>query len=233
MQQYFAVNKKDNELILNKTDENHIKNVMRFKPKDEVIVVYNNTMYDCEFTDNLLIAKIKNIIKKKNNNRKITAYIPILQEEKMSFIIEKGTEMGITDFIPIQFLRCKYRLKSETEDKKLIRWSRIAKEAAEQSRQIQIPIIHRVQTVDTINPLNGVNILCSLDKNNVKPLKQILNINNVCDTINLLFGPEGGITEEEENKLVEKGFIKTNLGNMVLRTETVIIYLMSIINYLS
>lgn len=233
MQQYFAVNKKDNELILNKTDENHIKNVMRFKPKDEVIVVYNNTMYDCEFTDNLLIAKIKNIIKEKNNNRKITAYIPILQEEKMSFIIEKGTEMGITDFIPIQFLRCKYRLKSETEDKKLIRWSRIAKEAAEQSRQIQIPIIHRVQTVDTINPLNGVNILCSLDKNNVKPLKQILNINNVCDTINLLFGPEGGITEEEENKLVEKGFIKTSLGNMVLRTETVIIYLMSIINYLS
>ncbi len=233
MQQYFAVNKKDNELILNKTDENHIKNVMRFKPKDEVIVVYNNTMYDCEFTDNLLIAKIKNIIKEKNNNRKITAYIPILQEEKMSFIIEKGTEMGITDFIPIQFLRCKYRLKSETEDKKLIRWSRIAKEAAEQSRQIQIPIIHRVQIVDTINPLNGVNILCSLDKNNVKPLKQILNINNVCDTINLLFGPEGGITEEEENKLVEKGFIKTSLGNMVLRTETVIIYLMSIINYLS
>ena len=233
MQQYFAVNKKDNELILNKTDENHIKNVMRFKPKDEVIVVYNNTMYDCEFTDNLLIAKIKNIIKEKNNNRKITAYIPILQEEKMSFIIEKGTEMGITDFIPIQFLRCKYRLKSETEDKKLIRWSRIAKEAAEQSRQIQIPIIHRVQTIDTINLLNGVNILCSLDKNNVKPLKQILNINNVCDTINLLFGPEGGITEEEENKLVEKGFIKTSLGNMVLRTETVIIYLMSIINYLS
>ena len=233
MQQYFAVNKKDNELILNKTDENHIKNVMRFKPKDEVIVVYNNTMYDCEFTDNLLIAKIKNIIKERNDNRKITAYIPILQEEKMSFIIEKGTEMGVTDFIPIQFLRCKYRLKSETEDKKLIRWSRIAKEAAEQSRQIQIPIIHRVQTVDTINPLNGVNILCSLDKNNVKPLKQILNINNVCDTINLLFGPEGGITEEEENKLVEKGFIKTNLGNMVLRTETVIIYLMSIINYLS
>ena len=233
MQQYFAVDKKDNELILNKTDENHIKNVMRFKPKDEVIVVYNNTMYNCEFTDNLLITKIKNTIKERNDNRKITAYIPILQEEKMSFIIEKGTEMGITDFIPVQFLRCKYKLKSEVEDKKITRWSRIAKEAAEQSRQIQIPNIHKVETVDTIEPLNGVNILCSLDKNNVKPIKQILNTNNVCGTINLLFGPEGGITEEEENKLVEKGFIKTSLGYMVLRTETVIIYLMSIINYLS
>ena len=233
MQQYFAVDKKDNELILNKTDENHIKNVMRFKPKDEVIVVYNNTMYNCEFTDNLLITKIKNIIKEKNNNKKITAYIPILQEEKMSFIIEKGTEMGITDFIPVQFLRCKYKLKSEAEDKKITRWSRIAKEAAEQSRQIQIPTIHKVETVDTIELLSGVNILCSLDKNNVKPIKQILNTNNVCGTINLLFGPEGGITEEEENKLVEKGFIKTSLGSMVLRTETVIIYLMSIINYLS
>lgn len=144
MQQYFAVDKKDDELILNKTDENHIKNVMRFKPKDEVLVVYNNTMYNCEFTDNLLITKIKNIIKEKNNSRKITAYIPILQEEKMSFIIEKGTEMGVTDFIPVQFLRCKYKLKSEMEDKKITRWSRIAKEAAEQSRQLQIPIVHKV-----------------------------------------------------------------------------------------
>ena len=222
MQQYFAVDKKDNELILNKTDENHIKNVMRFKQKDEVIVVYNNTMYNCEFTDNLLITKIKNTIKERNDNRKITAYIPILQEEKMSFIIEKGTEMGITDFIPVQFLRCKYKLKSEAEDKKITRWS-----------QIQIPTIHKVETIDTIEPLNGVNILCSLDKNNVKTIKQVLNTNNVCGTINMLFGPEGGITEEEENKLVEKGFIKTNLGSMVLRTETVIIYLMSIINYLS
>lgn len=233
MQQYFAVDKKDDELILNKTDENHIKNVMRFKPKDEVLVVYNNTMYNCEFTDNLLITKIKNIIKEKNNSRKITAYIPILQEEKMSFIIEKGTEMGVTDFIPVQFLRCKYKLKSEMEDKKITRWSRIAKEAAEQSRQLQIPIVHKVQAVDTIELLSDVNILCSLDKNNVKPIKQILNTDNVYDTINLLFGPEGGITEEEENKLVEKGFVKTSLGSMVLRTETVIIYLMSIINYLS
>ena len=233
MQQYFATDKKDNELILNKNDENHIKNVMRFKPKDEVIVVYDNIMYNCEFTDNLLIARIKNIIKENNNNRKITAYIPILQEEKMSFIIEKGTEMGITNFIPVQFSRCKYKLKSEAEYKKITRWTKIAKEAAEQSRQIQIPTIHKVKIVDTIEPLKGVNILCSLDKNNVKPIKQILNTNNVCGTINLLFGPEGGITKEEENTLVEKGFIKTSLGYMVLRTETVIIYLMSIINYLS
>ena len=70
MQQYFAVDKKNNELILNKIDENHIKNVMRFKPKDEVIVVYNNTMYNCEFTDNLLITKIKKRRKNEFYNRK-------------------------------------------------------------------------------------------------------------------------------------------------------------------
>ena len=113
------------------------------------------------------------------------------------------------------------------------RWKKIAKESAEQSRQIQIPIIHQIQSIDTIKLSNGVNILCSLDKNNVKPIKQILSTTNIYDTINLLFGPEGGITSEEENKLVQKGFIKTSLGDMVLRTETVIIYIMSIINYLS
>ena len=233
MQQYFAIEKNGDKLKLNKEDENHIRNVMRFKSHDEVIVVYDKVMYNCEFTDEPLVTKIKNIIKESKCERRIIAYIPILQEEKMSFVIEKGTEMGVTDFVPIQFLRCKYKIKKEIVDKKMNRWKKIAKESAEQSRQIQIPIIHQIQSIDTIKLSNGVNILCSLDKNDVKPIKQILSTTNIYDTINLLFGPEGGITSEEENKLVQKGFIKTSLGDMVLRTETVIIYIMSIINYLS
>lgn len=233
MQQYFSQHKDDNILKLDKEDENHIKNVMRFKPGEEVIVVHENIKYLCEFMENLLETRIKQILKENKKSRFITVYIPILQEEKMSFIIEKGTEMGIDEFIPVQFNRCKYKIKNEAKIKKLKRWGKIAKEAAEQSRQFRIPTIRDIQTIDALKPTNGVNILCSLDTNGVKPIKEVLNSNNVYGTINLLFGPEGGITNEEEDKLVEKGFIKTSLGDTVLRTETVIIYLTSIINYLS
>ena len=78
----------------------------------------------------------------------------------------------------------------------------------------------------------NVNILCSLDKENVKSINKVLTTRNVCDTISIAFGPEGGLTKKEEDILVSKGFIKTSLGENVLRTETVIINVCSIINYL-
>ena len=80
--------------------------------------------------------------------------------------------------------------------------------------------------------LCDVNIICSLDKENVKHISEVLTRNNIYGTIAIVFGPEGGITKDEENILVDKGFIKTSLGNRVLRTETVIIFLTSIIEYL-
>ena len=73
--------------------------------------------------------------------------------------------------------------------------------------------------------------MCSLDKENVKSIKKVLNEESICDKINLVFGPEGGISKTEENYLENIGFTKTSLGPNVLRTETVIINVCSVINY--
>ena len=75
--------------------------------------------------------------------------------------------------------------------------------------------------------------MCSLDKNNVKEIKNVLNEETLCDKISIVFGPEGGISPNEEEILVSNGFTKTSLGKNVLRTETVIINVCSIINYLN
>ena len=72
-----------------------------------------------------------------------------------------------------------------------------------------------------------------LDKEDVKQIKKVLNVDTLCDKISLVFGPEGGLSKEEEDILQSKGFIKTSLGNNILRTETVIINVCSIINYLN
>ena len=63
MQQYFSKEKKDNTLILNKEDLNHIKNVMRMKENDEIIVVYDNSSYICSLNRDLLSADINTTIK--------------------------------------------------------------------------------------------------------------------------------------------------------------------------
>ena len=74
--------------------------------------------------------------------------------------------------------------------------------------------------------------MCSLDKRDVKSISSILTLDNCNDTISLVFGPEGGLSKEEEINLSNKGFIKTSLGKDVLRTETVPLMVASIIKYL-
>lgn len=230
MQQYFSKKRNNNILYLDESDLHHIKNVMRIKPGDKLIVNYDGVSYNTILNEDYLSVNIVNIYKT-NEEIYVKAYIPVLTEEKISFIFEKGTEMGVSEFCPVNFERCKFVLSKDKEIKKISRWERIVKEASEQSRRVNIPIVNSIIDVKDISISDGVNILCSLDKGNVKSIKKVLNEESICDKINLVFGPEGGISKNEEDYLESIGFIKTSLGPNVLRTETVIINVCSVINY--
>ena len=117
-------------------------------------------------------------------------------------------------------------------EKKLIRWNKIIKEASEQSYRINKPELSSIISPKNIECIQGVNIMCSLDRTNVKSICKVLTVKNSHDKINLVFGPEGGLSKIEEDLLEEKGFIKTSLGDDVLRTETVPLMVASILKYL-
>lgn len=232
MQQYFSSTRKNDTLYLNKYDLNHIKNVMRMKENDEIIVVYDNSSYICTLNHDLLSANIKSVFKDTEDIQKFLVYVPLLSEEKMSFILKHGTELGITDFIVVQYSHCKYKLPKKDYEKKLLRWNKILKEATEQSYRIQKPTLDKIINPSEIESLCSVNIMCSLDKSNVKPICKVLTKENCNDTISLVFGPEGGLSADEENMISSKGFIKTSLGSDVLRTQTVPLMISSILKYL-
>ena len=232
MQQYFGVKKDGKKLILNSEDFNHIKNVMRMKENDKVIVNYDGISYICSLNKDLLSCEINSVFKQSNNKGRIIAYVPLLQEEKMSLVLQKGTELGVDEFVVVYFEHCKFKLPKKDYEKKLLRWNKIVKEASEQSYRVNKVIVREIIGTDQIVLNTNVNVLCSLVKNNVKHISDILNTKNCNDTISLVFGPEGGFTNKEEEKLISKGFIRTSLGPNVLRTETVIMYIMSIVMYL-
>lgn len=232
MQQYFSTSKNDNTLLLNKDDLNHIKNVMRMKEYDEIIVVYEDNSYICSLNKDLISAEIKSIFKSENRTNDFIVYVPLLNEEKMSFILQHGTELGITEFIVVQYDHCKYKLPKKDYEKKITRWNKIIKEASEQSYRINKPKLEKILDSKNIESIANVNIMCSLDKTNVKNICQVLTTDNCFDTISLVFGPEGGLSTNEEKIIEEKGFIKTSLGEDVLRTETVPLMVSSIIKYL-
>lgn len=231
MQQYFSNKKENNILYFDSEDLHHIKNVMRIKEGSEVIVNFEGTSYICKMCEDLKSASIISVYKTKEEGPVVTAYIPVLNDEKTSFIIEKCTELGVNNFILVQYDRCKFIINKDKLEKKLMRYNKIAKEASEQSRRTSIPKVTGVIKVDSIESSSGVNILCSLDEYNVKSINKVLNSNSICDKINIVFGPEGGLTNKEEDLLVSIGYTKTSLGSNVLRTETVLLTVCSIINY--
>ena len=229
MQQYFAINK---NLELLDSDYHHIKNVMRMKISDKVKVVYDNTTYLCEIID---IENIKfNILKEENNvskNVKISIAFGLIKEQKLDYLFQKGTEVGISEFIPVNMVRSVVKIESSKESKKLDRWNKILKEASEQSFRSNIPNLTNIKNIkDLINLDFDLKLICSLNEN-TENIKKILQKYNKYDKILLVVGPEGGFDLKEENLLIQNGFISVSLGDTVLRAETAPIVGASMINY--
>lgn len=233
MQRYFSKEKIDNKLVLNDDDLYHIRTVMRMKDNDEIIVVYDKKAYLCcieNVKGNIQILIKKELEKVDYKTPNITLIIPILKEQKMDLILQKATELGVTEIIPIITKRSIIKLNEKDYDKKITRWSRIVKEASEQSHRIDIPNIATIKTIQELDKIEGKSYVCST-KEKSKNIKFIMKNVKSCDKINLVVGPEGGLDIEEENLLNKIGFESITLGNRILRVETVPLVLLSIINY--
>ena len=233
MQRYFSKEKKDNYLILNENDLYHIKTVMRMKNNEKIEVIYNESLYICqvEMTDkDIGIRIIEKIENDKRKEYEVCLVIPVLKEQKMDYIIQKSTELGVDRIIPFDSERSVVKITKENENKKISRWQKIAKEASEQSKRFDIPVIENVKTLKEISSYTGTKIVCSTKKY-VKSAKMFLQNYKYCDKLIIVIGPEGGLSDKEENFLVENGFMQISLGNRIMRVETVPLFVLSILNY--
>jgi 16S rRNA (uracil1498-N3)-methyltransferase len=213
-------------------DVKHIYKVLRLSEGEEVVL--NN----CEGVEYL--GEIKNITKNEvivsiikkldiNNESAVKVYLyqGLPKGQKMDLIVQKGTELGVVEFIPTITARVDVKLKGEF--KKLDRLNRIALEASKQSKRSVIPQVKEVIDFDealsqlkeidlVIIPYEnaedfGIKSLINHLKNENKDLNKIKNVG-------VLIGPEGGFEEKEINSLKEQGFYIVTLGNRILRTET-------------
>lgn len=223
----------NNSFILNDNDLYHIKTVMRMKNHDKIQVVYLEEPYLCTINNietNIEIKIKEKLSKEEDNLLDVTLIIPLLKEQKFDFILQKSAELGVKKIIPVILSRSIIKLDKDKENKKIERWKKILKEASEQSFRNDIPKITSVKKISDLKEIEGLNLFCSTSEKN-RSIKYILKNNAFCDKINVLVGPEGGLTKEEEKQLSEIGFISITLGSRIMRVETVPIYLLSVINY--
>lgn len=229
MQRYFSKNKQDNYFVLSDNDLYHIKKVMRMNDKDTIEVVYNKELYLCELEQN----KAK-VLKKEEvlleNRPHITLVIPLLKEQKMDLILQKSTELGVDEIIPVIMKHSIIKLDDGKQEKKIERWQKICKEASEQSKRLDIPVVGKISKLADLKGLEGVKLTCSTVEKTQNLKNCLKNIKNY-DRIILVIGPEGGLAKEEEQYLKEIGFVSISLGSRIMRVETVPLFLLSILSY--
>lgn len=229
MQRYFSKKEENGYLYLNDNDLYHIKKVMRMNDNDKIEIVYNSELYLCSLQND----KGK-IIKKEEidliNKPNITLVIPLLKEQKMDLILQKSTELGVDTIIPTIMSRSIVKIDENKETKKQERWQKICKEASEQSKRLDIPVVTKICKFEDLKSLEGVKLTCSTFEKSQNLKNYLKNLKNY-DRIILVIGPEGGLSKEEEKYLKEIGFTSISLGNRIMRVETVPLFLLSVFNY--
>lgn len=232
MQRYFVNNKENDLFVLSNEDSHHVINVMRMNIKDNIEVVYDNKLYICEITELNTPVKCKIIEEKESIERNIPKVIivqALVKEQKMDYILQKACELGVYKIIPVNTERSVVKL--DNDKKKIDRWNKILKEASEQSKRCDIPILDRIYKFNELLNLDFKEKFICSTKENKKLLKSTLSKININDTIVYVIGPEGGFSPSEEDILIENGYTPVSLGSNVLRTETASLFIMSAINY--
>lgn len=233
MQRYFSNKLKGNKFELKNDDIYHITRVMRMKNGDMIEVVYNEKVYLCclEFGNgDIEIKVIERLLESDEDIIEKVLIIPLLKEQKFDLILQKATELGVNKIVPIEMERSIIKLDNNREIKKLERWERIVKEASEQSKRVNIPVIASVKKLKDLEFETGLKIVCST-KEKVNTIKMFLQSHKSYDKINIVVGPEGGISFKEEEYLNSIGFESVSLGSNIMRVETVPLYILSVLNY--
>ena len=211
-----------NEIIrLSENSAQHIRTVLRLK-QDDVIVLFNGDGHDYK-------AKISKIDKrdvlvtifeaeKRNTLSPFHIHLGqgLCRGEKMDFVIQKATELGVQTITPLITEYSNVKLSDDRLDKKQLHWQNVADSAAEQSGRTDCLIIHNAKEVSEWFklPFDGLRLV--LEPNSTASIKSLTKH----DSVQLLIGPEGGLSPQEIEQSILYKFTAITLGPRILRTET-------------
>lgn len=148
--------------------------------------------------------------------------------ERMDYAIQKSTEMGVAEITPLFTTRSEVKLDGERSIKRQQHWQQVTISACEQCGRDVIPTIYTPSTLSDFIVNVKADLKLVLHHESLSPLRDLPKPTSIA----LLIGPEGGLTEEEITLALANGFIATQLGPRVLRTETAPVTALSVLNTL-
>lgn len=211
------------ETTLDEIASRHLVTVLRLKPGYGITLFngeggeFQATLAHCKpKKTTAMVSSFEDINRESPLN--IHLGIGLSRGDRMDWVIQKATEAGVTEITPLYTERTEVKLKGERVKKKLRHWQQISISACEQSYRTQIPPINSPTSIDSwCRDIKAEKklVLHHRSEQTIHGLK-----NDSVNSIALLIGPEGGLTEQEIRQAEDTQFSALTLGPRVLRTET-------------
>ncbi|MFS0672858.1 16S rRNA (uracil(1498)-N(3))-methyltransferase [Ornithinibacillus sp. 179-J 7C1 HS] len=244
MQRYFIPesNWDHDTVTIDGDDAHHIIRVMRMKVEDKIICnppkSKGAVCKIIQIATNYVMAKVEEWIE---NDSELPVSITIAQglpkADKMDLVLQKGTELGASAFIPFIAERSVVKWDTKKEEKKLIRYAKIVKEASEQSHRNHLPEIKPAMNLKQLLEESATYdvLLIAYEEEaktaNYQSFASVVREFKRGEKIMICIGPEGGFSPHEVDTLKEHNFIPVRLGPRILRTETAALYALASISY--
>ena len=164
----------------------------------------------------------------------ITLFMGYPKGDKLETVIQKAVELGASKIIPFESSRCIKRPKAERIEKQLLRFSRIAEEAAKQCGRSRLPEVHHcIPFSEMLNEAKKADItLFCYEGDGTRSLKEILSETEKIKSLAVVIGSEGGFSLEEAERARECGAALVNLGPRIMRCETAPAFVLSALSYI-
>lgn len=230
----------DKTILITGGDVNHIKNVLRMQPGDEIAVSngVDGKEYRCgiaEFRDDQVICTLRFV---KEDGLELPSRVYLFQglpkADKMELIIQKAVELGAYQVIPVATKRSVVKLDTKKAKGKLARWQAIAEAAAKQSKRRIVPEVAGVMTMrEAVGYARNMQVKCIPYElaEGMEHTRELIESIEPGQEVAVFIGPEGGFEESEIQLAMEAGIIPVTMGKRILRTETAGFTMLSWIMY--
>lgn len=221
------------------SDVNHIKNVLRIRQGEEMLVSDGTGRdYLCQAEEIAGLEVTVRILETEEEGRELLSRIWLFQglpkSDKMEFIIQKAVELGAAGIVPVTTRNTVVKLDPKKEETKVKRWQAIAESAAKQSKRSLVPRVSGIMTLkeafDYVESQGfSVRLIPYEHEAGMDGTKTELDAAGPGQDIAVFIGPEGGFDEREIELALSKGVRPISLGRRILRTETAGLALLSVL----
>ncbi len=226
MHRFFIPRPYAEQMEIDGVDARHIYTVLKMKPGEKVQIVSDDGVTALaeilESSAGRVLVKCLEVIAESHEPAvRIVLAQGLVKGEKMDFIIQKAVELGVSRIVPLAMEHSVVRYDGDKAAKKQQRWQKIAESAAKQSKRDIIPEVAAVATIEQLMAECACSTkIIAYECEDKQGLKQALQAERQADSILVIIGPEGGISEPELNAARSGGAVPVSLGRRILRAET-------------